>query len=824
MAVMELWRRRDLEGTVKPEYIDGNFFTQDSVGNLVGVKCYKDGAEVALTGSVTGYCVLPSGETVSVAGTRSGNQASILVPQSALAYTGPLGITLKLVDGNTITTLMRIIVVVYRSKTDTVITPSSQIITDWSNQISAALQEVEDASAAQDVKIADLKSALNNDVDDLKVANAKIEVVRNAAVDLSIVGDALTYSNDTPGAWAFYRGQWVVLTTGENTYTHMVDYAVEAGKIYRVTGSHGVYRPVATFWDSDGNMIASSGDYSATQARKDAVTMDLAVPEGATIMRVEKFGTSAFPVVYELNAENSLNGRTSAIEASLGMLLDKKTNFTQYVSDDYIYAQSNRVFWSEIVPANCVLDEVQICVNNIGANSYIRVELWKLNGDTLTKVKTIKTPNVQANTVNVFKFAYYTDTPLMVSFYAENCQARYYRTGQSGYSWKYTTNVSEETTSLSLSGLSGYSNMKLIGGFTWFEQKSATEGVNFDFFSGYLSGNLVVFGDSTVDGSSTTGHTGNVIGTDRTATAEPNAFTSILEGMIQTFTGKSTRVYNGGFGGKTLNYIADNYAGIMAAFSNVKSALLVIDVNRANGTRVEYENGIRTGLERMIALLQADEIAIAIASPQPMFFYPADNGGLPAINSAGEFAIAVNIGKDICTKYNLPFINLGEITNRVMESPYFTSDTFYGDRIHFGDGGHKFEGYELYGELIHPIIIYDGGKKMIRLESNQCELSANSGIQSQVVGGYRSIVLQATHTRTDVLARFYIINKVPCKFSGVAISGWAYNSDMYVDGALYTQGVPTAGATVQPGTHEITIKPEADKIVRFSGLIIESGE
>ena len=172
MAVMELWRRRDLEGAVKTEYVDGNFFTQDSVGNLVGVKCYKDGAEVALTGSVTGYCVLPSGETVSVAGTRSGNQASILVPQSALAYTGPLGITLKLIDGNTITTLMSIIVVVYRSKTDTVITPSSQIITDWANQISAALQEVEDASAAQDVKIADLKSVIVNDDNIVKTFSA----------------------------------------------------------------------------------------------------------------------------------------------------------------------------------------------------------------------------------------------------------------------------------------------------------------------------------------------------------------------------------------------------------------------------------------------------------------------------------------------------------------------------------------------------------------------------------------------------------------------------------------------------------------------------
>ena len=194
MAVMELWRRRDLEGAVKTEYIDGNFFTQDSVGNLVGVRVYSNGAEVALTGSVTGYCILPSGETVSVAGTRSGNQASILVPQSALAYTGPLGITIKLVDGNTITTLMSIIVVVYRSKTDNVITPSSQIITDWANQISAALQEVEDASAAQDAKIADLKSALINH----NSINVLEQITKNQS---STSYNGTTYTI-TDGVWA----------------------------------------------------------------------------------------------------------------------------------------------------------------------------------------------------------------------------------------------------------------------------------------------------------------------------------------------------------------------------------------------------------------------------------------------------------------------------------------------------------------------------------------------------------------------------------------------------------------------------------------------
>ena len=222
MAVMELWRRRDLEGAVKTEYVDGNFFTQDSVGNLVGVKVYSNGAEVALTGSVTGYCVLPSGETVSVAGTRSGNQASILVPQSALAYTGPLGITLKLIDSNTITTLMSIIVVVYRSKTDTVITPSSQIITDWANQISAALQEVEDASAAQDAKIADLKSAITHN-----------EYISEYISFLSESSATVTPSITT-GKMINRNGEEIA-----DAYYNIASFVADKTKIYRISALTG---------------------------------------------------------------------------------------------------------------------------------------------------------------------------------------------------------------------------------------------------------------------------------------------------------------------------------------------------------------------------------------------------------------------------------------------------------------------------------------------------------------------------------------------------------------------------------------------------------
>jgi len=161
MARIESWFEQDLKKPVIQRYIKGNFFSLDNVGNLVGVKVYDNGAEATLSGSVTGYCVLADGTTVPVSGTRSGNQAYILLPQSALSIPGYIGIVLKLTDGNTITTLLSIIATVYPSQTDEVITPSSQVITDWSQQISVALQEVEDASAAQDAKIDDLKSALN---------------------------------------------------------------------------------------------------------------------------------------------------------------------------------------------------------------------------------------------------------------------------------------------------------------------------------------------------------------------------------------------------------------------------------------------------------------------------------------------------------------------------------------------------------------------------------------------------------------------------------------------------------------------------------------
>lgn len=160
MAYFETWVNRDLKKIMTAEDIRGTVFTLDNLGNLIGVRVFSDGRPVELSGSVNGYCILADGTTVPVAGTRSGNEAYIILPQSAYAVPGMIRIAIKLTDGSAITTLAALIGSVSVSRTDNMITPSQQVITDWSQQIAAEMQAVEDASAAQDEKIDDLNSAM----------------------------------------------------------------------------------------------------------------------------------------------------------------------------------------------------------------------------------------------------------------------------------------------------------------------------------------------------------------------------------------------------------------------------------------------------------------------------------------------------------------------------------------------------------------------------------------------------------------------------------------------------------------------------------------
>jgi ssDNA-binding Zn-finger/Zn-ribbon topoisomerase 1 len=57
MARIETWFDQDLQKAVKVQYIDGNVFSQDNNGNVVGVNVFNNGVPASLNGSVSGTVI-----------------------------------------------------------------------------------------------------------------------------------------------------------------------------------------------------------------------------------------------------------------------------------------------------------------------------------------------------------------------------------------------------------------------------------------------------------------------------------------------------------------------------------------------------------------------------------------------------------------------------------------------------------------------------------------------------------------------------------------------------------------------------------------------
>lgn len=165
MAVVENRFVCDLSKPVQAQALKGNVFSLDNLGSRLSVLIYDNGQPATISGSVTANCILPDGSTVNINGglttENGGSKAYVDVPQSCLLIPGILKIAIKCTSSSVITTLAAIVANVYMTKTDNVITPSQQIITDWNAEISAAIATQNAAIANQDTKINDLKSALS---------------------------------------------------------------------------------------------------------------------------------------------------------------------------------------------------------------------------------------------------------------------------------------------------------------------------------------------------------------------------------------------------------------------------------------------------------------------------------------------------------------------------------------------------------------------------------------------------------------------------------------------------------------------------------------
>lgn len=158
MAVIETWYEQDLKQPVKVNYLDGNYFSQDNQGNLVGVRVFDDGESATLSGSVSASVIRADGATVAVSGTLSGNECYVILPQAAYAVPGVLSVVIKLSNNDDTVTLCAVVSNVYQSATDATVDPGTII-----PSIADLIAEIERVAST----IPQDYSALNSSVDSM---------------------------------------------------------------------------------------------------------------------------------------------------------------------------------------------------------------------------------------------------------------------------------------------------------------------------------------------------------------------------------------------------------------------------------------------------------------------------------------------------------------------------------------------------------------------------------------------------------------------------------------------------------------------------------
>ena len=145
MAWHETWLHTDLTKPINVEPLRGVMFSQDNMANKVGVKVTYNGEAAQLVGSVVGSVIRDDGQTVTWPGYVDGNEAYIVLPESAYAVVGRISIVIRLIDATTNmkTTLAAAMAYVQRTSTGSYIDPGSVV-----PNLETLLAQIENARTA----------------------------------------------------------------------------------------------------------------------------------------------------------------------------------------------------------------------------------------------------------------------------------------------------------------------------------------------------------------------------------------------------------------------------------------------------------------------------------------------------------------------------------------------------------------------------------------------------------------------------------------------------------------------------------------------------
>lgn len=308
MARIETWFYQDLQKPVKVHYLDGNVFSQDSNGNVLGVNVYDNGNPVTLSGTVAASIIRSDGATVAATGSFSANRASVVLPQAAYAVPGVLSVVIKLTNGADITTLCAIVGNVYRTSTETIVDPGTII-----PSIDELIERINTAVASIPADYSELWKSLaptfvtsktyqageyvtyNGGVYKFKTTHpagtfdatqvAKISIgnelsdiigTQKFARKVYALGDKATYSVQSG-----IRSKYGDVNTSESRFVH-IDLPISCGDAFYYSGiGFGANFPDWVLLDAEGSVIDFASKSSATEkelffvSKQNAVTISI---------------------------------------------------------------------------------------------------------------------------------------------------------------------------------------------------------------------------------------------------------------------------------------------------------------------------------------------------------------------------------------------------------------------------------------------------------------------------------------------------------------------------------------------------------------------
>lgn len=349
-----------------------------------------------------------------------------------------------------------------------------------------------------------------------------------------------------------------------------------------------------------------------------------------------------------------------------------------------------------------------------------------------------------------------------------------------------------------------------------------------DAFSAWVFGEkfpIVILGDSTTDGSTTTGNTPNEIGTDH---QDPNTYTTVLQANLRTALNNNVlRIYNAGFAGRNTEWLIQNIDGILwdnQYYNDAKIAVISMGINDLAMDDVRY-GWYKDCLEQLITELYFNGVQPVLMTTQ---------AGMENKTRYGwkQMSLADKLTAETAQKYNLELIDKNKYTALFNVYSDVLISSIIPDGCHYSDAGHKFVAGYLFADLVPFTVWSDEGKTILGF--------ANEELQTELeFSSYDGYIWKDVKTLAEITNGFKL--KADCSKNAetVLMDYWVFVTSkenktltsycetpnvqtVIVDGvSTSVQQATQVIGSLNMGLHHITVKSGASSSVNYYGLILE---